>query len=80
MLQEILSLFKANHGQSLTPAAIASRLDIAPDMVEQLLRTLQNTRRLIQVEDCAECAPCPLQKYCPKGIRLPDRAYRLPIP
>ena len=81
MLQEILALFHQHQGAPLSKEAISARLDIPPAVLEQMLRTLVQRGRLIEIEDgCTGCATCPLQKYCAVTPAITPKGYALAQP
>ncbi|MBX0328468.1 hypothetical protein K2Z83_12350 [Oscillochloris sp. ZM17-4] len=79
MLHELLEIFRRAPNTTLTHAMIAAELDVAPGMLDHMLRTLVRSGRLVEVEHCADCAACPLTKICVGGLDLRQRGYALRV-
>ena len=77
MLRAILELFERAPSATLTPAALAAELGIAPGLLEHMLGTLVRSGRLAEVEECADCGTCPLTRVCAGGPELRRRGYRV---
>lgn len=78
MLQEILSLFRQARGIPLSAEMVARQLGLPPAVVEQLLFTLVQRRRLVMVDEaCTGCAVCPLKVVCAGAPALVQRGYAL---
>lgn len=81
MLQQVLALLQRSNGVPLSQEMIARELGLSAEVVAQLLRTLVQRGRLVEVDDgCTGCAVCPLKVICagapaisPHGYALPDR-------
>jgi hypothetical protein len=78
MLQAMLELFRASKGGTLSIAEIAIRLNLSPEMVEQLLHTLVERGRICPIHPAGKaCAPCPLREVCPGGPQVAHQGYAL---
>lgn len=76
MLRDILELFRRSPGATLTPAEIGAQLDLAPSLVEHMLRALVRSGRLVEVGG-AGCGGCPLERICVGGLTTHERCYVL---
>lgn len=78
MLQQILTLFRRSQGQPLSRDAVALQLGVPPPVVEQMLRTLVQRGRLVEVEEaCIGCEICPLHAFCAGAPTITTRGYAL---
>ena len=77
MLRELLEIFRRAPGAALSRTAIAAEMGVDPGMLDHMLRTLVRSGRLREVEDCDDCAACPLTKICVGGLDLRQRGYVL---
>lgn len=81
MLQQILNLFRRSRGRPLSRDAIAVQLGVPPPVVEQMLRTLVQRGRLVEVEEaCTGCDICPLHSLCAGAPTITTRGYALAEP
>lgn len=81
MLQQILALFRRSRGQPLSRDAIALQLGVPPPVVEQMLRTLVQRGRLVEVDEaCTGCDVCPLHTFCAGAPTVATRGYALAEP
>lgn len=79
MLRELLDIFRREPDRAFSRSALAAELGVAPGMLDHMLRTLVQRGRLVEVEDCAGCASCPLTKICVGGLDLRQRGYALNV-
>ncbi|MEJ2750454.1 MAG: FeoC-like transcriptional regulator [Anaerolineae bacterium] len=79
MLRQILDLFEAYEGRTLSKEAIRSHLDVSPAMLDQMLLTLVQRGRLIEVGGCAGCTTCPLEHFCATSPTVSMTGYALAV-
>ncbi len=78
MLREILTLFEAYQGRTLSKEAIRSHLDVSPALLDQMLLTLVQRGRLVVVDSgCAGCDTCPLEHFCATSPTVSMKGYAL---
>ncbi len=78
MLREIIALFQEQQNITLSKEAICSRLNISPDVLEQMLQTLLQRGRLVKVSGgCSGCDACPLEDYCATTPTISLQGYAL---
>lgn len=78
MLREILDLFEAYQGHTLSKEAIRSHLDISSALLDQMLLTLVQRGRLVEVGGgCAGCDSCPLEHFCATSPTVSMTGYAL---
>lgn len=77
MLREILTLFAAYQGRTLSKEAIRSHLDVSPALLDQMLLTLVQRGRLVEVGGCAGCDTCPLEHFCATSPAVSMKGYAL---
>lgn len=79
MLQQVLGLLHRSNGVALSQEMISRELGLPGEVVAQLLHTLVQRGRLIEVDDgCTGCAVCPLKVICAGGPAISPRGYALP--
>ncbi len=79
MLQQVLDLLHRTQGVPLSQELISRQLNLPPEMVAQLLHTLVQRGRLVEVDDgCTGCPTCPLKVVCAGAPALSPRGYALP--
>lgn len=78
MLQQVLALLQQSNGIPLSQEMIGRELGLPTEMVAQLLRTLVQRGRLVEVDDgCTGCAVCPLKVICAGAPAVAPRGYAL---
>lgn len=79
MLQQVLALLQRSEGIPLSQEMIGRELGLPAEVVAQLLHTLVQRGRLIEVDDgCTGCAVCPLKVICAGASAISSRGYALP--
>lgn len=80
MLREILTLFETYQGRTLSKEAIRSHLDVSPALLDQMLLTLVQRGRLMEVGGgCPGCATCPLEHFCATSPAVSMKGYALVV-
>ena len=78
MLQQILTLMQQSNGVPLSTETISRQLGLSPDVVAQMLRTLVQRGRLLEVDEaCTGCTICPLKVVCAGAPAIPQHGYML---
>jgi hypothetical protein len=78
MLREILTLFQEQQGHTLSKEMIRAHLDVSPALLDQMLLTLVQRGRLIEVNGgCTGCATCPLEHFCATSPTVTMKGYTL---
>ncbi|MCB9418218.1 MAG: hypothetical protein H6667_00320 [Ardenticatenaceae bacterium] len=78
MLREILDLFEAYQGRTLSKEVIRSHLDVSQALLDQMLLTLVQRGRLVVVTSgCAGCDSCPLEHFCATSPTVSMTGYAL---
>ena len=78
MLRQILDLFELHRGRTLSKEAIRSHLDVSPALLDQMLLTLVQRGRLVEVgSGCAGCDSCPLEHFCATSPTVAMTGYAL---
>ena len=81
MLRQILELMQQTGGVPLSLELISRQLDIPRDVTDQLLRTLVQRGRLVEVDEgCTGCHVCPLEVVCAGAPHVSARGYALAGP
>ncbi|MDI9546287.1 MAG: FeoC-like transcriptional regulator [Chloroflexota bacterium] len=79
MLQQVLTLLEESHGIPLSQEMIGRQLGLPAETVAQLLYTLVQRGRLVEVDEgCTGCAVCPLKVVCAGAPAIAMRGYALP--
>ena len=79
MLRDILMLFQEHQGRTLSKEAIQSHLGVSPALLDQMLLTLVQRGRLVEVNGgCAGCDTCPLEYFCATSPTVSMKGYALP--
>lgn len=78
MLRQILALFEVHQGHTLSKEAIRRHLDVSPALLDQMLLTLAQRGRLVEVDGgCAGCEACPLEHFCASSPTVSMKGYAL---
>jgi hypothetical protein len=78
MLRRILELMQQTGGVPLSLELISRQLDIPRDVTDQLVRTLVQRGRLVEVDEgCTGCNVCPLGVICAGAPHISARGYAL---
>ncbi len=78
MLRTILTLLQQTGGVPLSVDTISRQLGVPRDVVDQLLRTLVQRGKLVEVDEgCTGCTTCPLKVVCAGAPQVPARGYAL---
>jgi hypothetical protein len=64
MLAAVLAQFRTHPDTALSAAAIATQLQVAPCVIEHMVRMLIRSGRVIEIEGGDSCGACPLQRIC----------------
>jgi hypothetical protein len=79
MLQQVLTLLEESSGIPLSQEMIGWQLGLPAETVAQLLYTLVQRGRLVEVDEgCTGCAVCPLKVVCAGAPAIAMRGYALP--
>lgn len=79
MLRDILALFQEHRGRTLSKEAIQSHLGVSSTLLDQMLLTLVQRGRLVEVNGgCAGCDTCPLEHFCATSPTVSMTGYALP--
>ncbi len=79
MLRDILTLFQAHNGRALSKEAIRRQLDISPALLDQMLLTLVQRGRLVEIDGgCDGCDSCPLEHFCATSPTVTMKGYAVP--
>ena len=78
MLRDILTLFQEQQGHTLSKEAIRTHLNVSPALLDQMLLTLVQRGRLVEVDGgCAGCDSCPLEHFCATSPTVSMKGYAL---
>lgn len=78
MLRQALAILQQADGVPLSIDAISRQLGVPRDVADQLVRTLVQRGRLVEVDEgCAGCTVCPLKPVCPGAPAISVRGYAL---
>jgi DNA-binding IscR family transcriptional regulator len=78
MLRDILTLFQEQNGRTLSKEAIRRHLDISPALLDQMLLTLVQRGRIVEINGgCTGCDTCPLEHFCATSPTVSMKGYAL---
>ncbi len=78
MLQQVLDFFRQHKKIPLSQEAVSAQLGLTPAVVSQLLHTLVQRGRLVELDEaCTGCEICPLHQLCAGAHMTTGKAYVL---
>lgn len=81
MLRRVLDLLYESNGIPLSVDTISRQLGVSKDVADQLVHTLVQRGRLVEVDEgCTGCAACPLKVVCAGAPSVSVRGYALAEP
>ena len=78
MLRQVLTLLQQAGGVPLSVDTISRQLGVPRDVVDQLVRTLVQRGKLVEVDEgCTGCTTCPLKVVCAGAPTVSPHGYAL---
>lgn len=78
MLRNVLDLVQQSGGVPLSLDTISDHLNVSREVVDQLVRTLVQRGKLVEVDGgCISCSSCPLKIVCTGAPHISTHGYTL---